>query len=127
MSYSTLVSNATGKRFNLPIRLTDAKGNQYYRDVKILPYALNQTLIFDSEEQYKKWVSEYSGYVSGKESIIKLEKTSGHVLEKQNKKLEKEFSDKMESDKSAMDNKDKELEIETKVEKTAKPDKEDKK
>ncbi|WP_304354247.1 hypothetical protein [Brachyspira innocens] len=127
MSYSTLVSNATGKRFNLPIRLTDAKGNQYYRDVKILPYALNQTLIFDSEEQYKKWVNEYSEYVSGKESIIKLEKTSGHALEKQNKKLEKEFSDKMESDKSAMDNKDKELEIETKVEKTAKPDKEDKK
>lgn len=127
MSYSTLVSNASGKRFNLPIRLTDAKGNQYYRDVKILPYALNQTLIFDSEEQYKKWVSEYSDYVSGKESIIKLEKTSGHMLEKQNKKLEKEFSDKMESDKSAMDNKDKELEIETKVEKTAKPDKEDKK
>lgn len=127
MSYSTLVSNATGKRFNLPIRLTDAKGNQYYRDVKILPYALNQTLIFDSEEQYKKWVNEYSEYVLGKESIIKLEKTSGHALEKQNKKLEKEFSDKMESDKSAMDNKDKELEIETKVEKTAKPDKEDKK
>ena len=94
MSYSTLVSNATGKRFNLPIRLTDAKGNQYYRDVKILPYALNQTLIFDSEEQYKKWVNEYSEYVSGKESIIKLEKTSGHALEKQNKKLEKEFSDK---------------------------------
>ena len=127
MSYSTLVSNATGKRFNLPIRLTDAKGNQYYRDVKILPYALNQTLIFDSEEQYKKWVNEYSEYVSGKESIIKLEKTSGHALEKQNKKLEKEFSEKMESDKSAMDSKDKELEIETKVEKTAKLDKEDKK
>ena len=33
----------------------------------------------------------------------------------------------MGSDKSAMDNKDKELEIETKVEKTAKLDKEDKK
>ena len=94
MSYTVEVSNVTGKNRNFPLRRLDAKGNGYTQDFKIPAYALNHKLNFASEDEYKKWVSNYEAYVSGKNAIIKVGKSNGNALEKQNKDVEKEEAKK---------------------------------
>ncbi|TKZ22287.1 hypothetical protein, partial [Brachyspira catarrhinii] len=64
MSYTIEVSNVTGKNRNFPLRRLDAKGNGYLQDFKIPAYALNHKLTFASEDEYKKWASNYEAYVS---------------------------------------------------------------
>lgn len=120
MSYNIEVSNVTGKNRNFPLRRLDAKGNGYLQDFKIPAYALNHKLTFASEDEYKKWASNYEAYVSGKNAIIKIGKSSGHSLERQNKDVEKEEAKKVQEDQSKMKATDEDGGIKTEVEKMKK-------
>ncbi len=117
MSHTVEISNVTGKNYNLPLNLKDSKGNTYIKDFHIPAYALNHKLEFNSEEEYNKWAKIHEDYISGKESIIKVDKASGHSLEKQNKNIEKKYTDKVKADQSKIDNLDEDLYIKTEVEK----------
>ena len=120
MSYTVEVSNVTGKNRNFPLRRLDAKGNGYLQDFKIPAYALNHKLTFASEDEYKKWASNYEAYVSGKNAIIKVGKSNGNALEKQNKDVEKEEAKKVQEDQSKMKATDEDGGIKIEVEKMKK-------
>ena len=120
MSYNIEVSNVTGKNRNFPLRRFDAKGNGYLQDFKIPAYALNHKLTFASEDECKKWASNYEAYVSGKNAIIKIGKSSGHSLERQNKDVEKEEAKKVQEDQSKMKATDEDGGIKIEVEKMKK-------
>lgn len=120
MSYNIEVSNVTGKNRNFPLRRFDAKGNGYLQDFKIPAYALNHKLTFASEDEFKKWASNYEAYVSGKNAIIKIGKSSGHSLERQNKDVEKEEAKKVQEDQSKMKATDEDGGIKIEVEKMKK-------
>ena len=116
MSYSIEVSNAAGINYNLPMYLKDKQDNSYLQDFMIPAYALNHKLDFHSEDEFNKWKSQYKDYIEGKEAVIKVGKSSGHSLEKQNKNIEKENSSKIKEDQNKIKSKDDEAGIKTNVE-----------
>lgn len=120
MSYTIEVSNATRQNRDLPLRRVDSKGDGYIQNIKIPAYALNHKLTFDSEDEYKKWSKQYEKLLSGKDAIIKIGKSSGHSLEKQNKDIEKETADKLKKDQSKIENTDKDAGLKVEVEKMSK-------
>lgn len=120
MSYTIEVSNATRQNRDLPLRRVDSKGDGYIQNIKIPAYALNHKLTFDSEDEYKKWYKQYEKLLSGKDAIIKIGKSSGHSLEKQNKDIEKETADKLKKDQSKIENTDKDAGLKVEVEKMSK-------
>lgn len=120
MSYTIEVSNATRQNRNLPLRRADSNGNEYLQDFQIPAYALNHKLTFDSEDEYKKWAKHYEALVSGKNAIIKIGKSSGHSLEKQNKDIEKENAKKLKEDQAKIANTDEDAGIKVEVEKVSK-------
>lgn len=120
MSYTIEVSNATRQNRDLPLRRVDSKGDGYIQNIKIPAYALNHKLTFDSEDEYKKWYKQYEKLLSGKDAIIKIGKSSGHSLEKQNKDIEKETAEKLKKDQSKIENTDKDAGLKVEVEKMSK-------
>lgn len=120
MSYTIEVSNATRQNRDLPLRRVDSKGDGYIQNIKIPAYALNHKLTFDSEDEYKKWSKQYEKLLSGKDAIIKIGKSSGHSLEKQNKDIEKETSEKLKKDQLKIENTDKDAGLKVEVEKMSK-------
>lgn len=120
MSYTIEVSNATRQNRDLPLRRVDSKGDGYIQNIKIPAYALNHKLTFDSEDEYKKWYKQYEKLLSGKDAIIKIGKSSGHSLEKQNKDIEQETAEKLKKDQSKIENTDKEAGLKVEVEKMSK-------
>ena len=120
MSYTIEVSNATRQNRDLPLRRVDSKGDGYIQNIKIPAYALNHKLTFDSEDEYKKWSKQYKKLLSGKDAIIKIGKSSGHSLEKQNKDIEKETSEKLKKDQLKIENTDKDAGLKVEVEKMSK-------
>ena len=120
MSYTIEVSNATRQNRDLPLRRVDSKGDGYIQNIKIPAYALNHKLTFDSEDEYKKWYKQYEKLLSGKDAIIKIGKSSGHSLEKQNKDIEQETADKLKKDQSKIENTDKDAGLKVEVEKMSK-------
>ena len=120
MSYTIEVSNATRQNRNLPLRRVDSNRNGYLQDFQIPAYALNHKLIFDSEDEYKKWAKHYEALVSGKNAIIKIGKSSGHSLEKQNKDIEKENANKLKEDQAKIANTDEDAGLKVEVEKISK-------
>lgn len=120
MSYTIEVSNATRQNRDLPLRRVDSKGEGYIQNIKIPAYALNHKVTFDSEDEYKKWYKQYEKLLSGKDAIIKIGKSSGHSLEKQNKDIEKETADKLKKDQSKIENTDKDAGLKVEVEKMSK-------
>lgn len=120
MSYTIEVSNATRQNRDLPLRRVDSKGDGYIQNIKIPAYALNHKLTFDSEDEYKKWSKQYEKLLSGKDAIIKIGKSSGHSLEKQNKDIEKETAEKLKKDQSKIENTDKDAGLKVEVEKMSK-------
>lgn len=120
MSYTIEVSNATRQNRDLPLRRVDSKGDGYIQNIKIPAYALNHKLTFDSEDEYKKWYKQYEKLLSGAYAIIKIGKSSGHSLEKQNKDIEKETSEKLKKDQLKIENTDKDTGLKVEVEKMSK-------
>lgn len=120
MSYTIEVSNATRQNRDLPLRRVDSKGDGYIQNIKIPAYALNHKLTFDSEDEYKKWYKQYEELLSGAYAIIKIGKSSGHSLEKQNKDIEKETAEKLKKDQSKIENTDKDAGLKVEVEKMSK-------
>lgn len=120
MSYTIEVSNATRQNRDLPLRKVDSKGDGYIQNIKIPAYALNHKLTFDSEDEYKKWSKQYEKLLSGKDAIIKIGKSSGHSLEKQNKDIEQETAEKLKKDQSKIENTDKDAGLKVEVEKMSK-------
>lgn len=120
MSYTIEVSNATRQNRDLPLRRVDSKGDGYIQNIKIPAYALNHKLTFDSEDEYKKWYKQYENLLSGKDAIIKIGKSSGHSLEKQNKDIEQETAEKLKKDQSKIENTDKDAGLKVEVEKMSK-------
>lgn len=120
MSYTIEVSNATRQNRDLPLRRVDSKGDGYIQNIKIPAYALNHKLTFDSEDEYKKWTKQYEKLLSGKDAIIKIGKSSGHSLEKQNKDIERETAEKLKKDQSKIENTDKDAGLKVEVEKMSK-------
>lgn len=120
MSYTIEVSNATRQNRDLPLRKVDSKGDGYIQNIKIPAYALNHKLTFDSEDEYKKWYKQYEKLLSGKDAIIKIGKSSGHSLEKQNKDIEQETAEKLKKDQSKIENTDKDAGLKVEVEKMSK-------
>lgn len=120
MSYTIEVSNATRQNRDLPLRRVDSKGDGYIQNIKIPAYALNHKLTFDSEDEYKKWYKQYEKLLSGKDAIIKIGKSSGHSLEKQNKDIERETAEKLKKDQSKIENTDKDAGLKVEVEKMSK-------
>lgn len=120
MSYTIEVSNATRQNRDLPLRKVDSKGDGYIQNIKIPAYALNHKLTFDSEDEYKKWYKQYEKLLSGKDAIIKIGKSSGHSLEKQNKDIEQEIAEKLKKDQSKIENTDKDAGLKVEVEKMSK-------
>lgn len=120
MSYTIEVSNATRQNRDLPLRRVDSKGGGYIQNIKIPAYALNHKLTFDSEDEYKKWSKQYEKLLSGKDAIIKIGKSSGHSLEKQNKDIERETAEKLKKDQSKIENTDKDAGLKVEVEKMSK-------
>lgn len=120
MSYTIEVSNATRQNRDLPLRRVDPKGDGYIQNIKIPAYALNHKLTFDSEDEYKKWYKQYEKLLSGKDAIIKIGKSSGHSLEKQNKDIEQETAEKLKKDQSKIKNTDKDAGLKVEVEKMSK-------
>lgn len=120
MSYTIEVSNATRQNRDLPLRRVDYKGDGYIQNIKIPAYALNHKLTFDSEDEYKKWSKQYEKLLSGKDAIIKIGKSSGHSLEKQNKDIEQETAEKLKKDQSKIENTDKDVGLKVEVEKMSK-------
>lgn len=120
MSYTIEVSNATRQNRDLPLRRVDSKGEGYIQNIKIPAYALNHKLTFDSEDEYKKWSKQYEKLLSGKDAIIKIGKSSGHSLEKQNKDIEQETAEKLKKDQSKIENTDKDVGLKVEVEKMSK-------
>lgn len=120
MSYTIEVSNATRQNRDLPLRRVDSKGDGYIQNIKIPAYALNHKLTFDSEDEYKKWSKQYKKLLSGKDAIIKIGKSSGHSLEKQNKDIEQETAEKLKKDQSKIENTDKDAGLKVEVEKMSK-------
>lgn len=120
MSYTIEVSNATRQNRDLPLRRVDSKGDGYIQNIKIPAYALNHKLTFDSEDEYKKWHKQYEELLSGAYAIIKIGKSSGHSLEKQNKDIEKETAEKLKKDQSKIENTDKDAGLKVEVEKMSK-------
>lgn len=120
MSYTIEVSNATRQNRDLPLRRVDSKGDGYIQNIKIPAYALNHKLTFDSEDEYKKWYKQYEKLLSGKDAIIKIGKSSGHSLEKQNKDIEQETAEKLKKDQSKIENTDKDAGLKVEVEKMSK-------
>lgn len=120
MSYTIEVSNATRQNRDLPLRRVDSKGDGYIQNIKIPAYALNHKLTFDSEDEYKKWYKQYEKLLSGKDAIIKIGKSSGHSLEKQNKDIEQETAEKLKKDQSKIENTDKDIGLKVEVEKMSK-------
>lgn len=120
MSYTIEVSNATRQNRDLPLRRVDSKGDGYIQNIKIPAYALNHKLTFDSEDEYKKWSKQYEKLLSGKDAIIKIGKSSGHSLEKQNKDIEQETAEKLKKDQSKIENTDKDAGLKVEVEKMSK-------
>ena len=120
MSYTIEVSNATRQNRDLPLRRVDSKGDGYIQNIKIPAYALNHKLTFDSEDEYKKWYKQYEKLLSGKDAIIKIGKSSGHSLEKQNKDIEQETAEKLKKDQSKIENTDKDVGLKVEVEKMSK-------
>lgn len=120
MSYTIEVSNATRQNRDLPLRRVDSKGDGYIQNIKIPAYALNHKLTFDSEDEYKKWYKQYEKLLSGKDAIIKIGKSSGHSLEKQNKDIEQETAEKLKKDQSKIKNTDKDIGLNVEVEKMSK-------
>lgn len=111
MSYTIEVSNATRQNRDLPLRRVDSKGDGYIQNIKIPAYALNHKLTFDSEDEYKKWYKQYEKLLSGAYAIIKIGKSSGHSLEKQNKDIEQETAEKLKKDQSKIKNTDKDIDL----------------
>ena len=95
MSCTVEVSNVTGKNRNFPLRRLDAKGNGYTQDFN-------------------------EAYNSGKNAIIKVGKSNGNALEKQNKDVEKEEAKKVQEDQSKMKATDEDGGIKIEVEKMKK-------
>lgn len=120
MSYTIEVSNATRQNRDLPLRRVDSKGDGYIQNIKIPAYALNHKLTFDSEDEYKKWSKQYEELLSGAYAIIKIGKSSGHSLEKQNKDIEQETAKKLKKDQSKIENTDKDAGLKVEVEKMSK-------
>lgn len=120
MSYTIEVSNATRQNRDLPLRRVDSKGDGYIQNIKIPAYALNHKLTFDSEDEYKKWSKQHEKLLSGKDAIIKIGKSSGHSLEKQNKDIEQETAEKLKKDQSKIENTDKDAGLKVEVEKMSK-------
>lgn len=120
MSYTIEVSNATRQNRDLPLRRVDSKGDGYIQNIKIPAYALNHKLTFDSEDEYKKWSKQYEKLLSGAYAIIKIGKSSGHSLEKQNKDIERETAEKLKKDQSKIKNTDKDIGLNVEVEKMSK-------
>lgn len=120
MSYTIEVSNATRQNRDLPLRRVDSKGDGYIQNIKIPAYALNHKLTFDSEDEYKKWAKQYEELLSGAYAIIKIGKSSGHSLEKQNKDIEQETAEKLKKDQSKIENTDKDAGLKVEVEKMSK-------
>ncbi|SUV99518.1 hypothetical protein [Brachyspira pilosicoli] len=120
MSYTIEVSNATRQNRDLPLRRVDSKGDGYIQNIKIPAYALNHKLTFDSEDEYKKWYKQYEKLLSGKDAIIKIGKSSGHSLEKQNKDIEQDTAEKLKKDQSKIKNTDKDIGLNVEVEKMSK-------
>ena len=120
MRYTIEVSNATRQNRDLPLRKVDSKGDGYIQNIKIPAYALNHKLTFDSEDEYKKWYKQYEKLLSGKDAIIKIGKSSGHSLEKQNKDIEQETAEKLKKDQSKIENTDKDAGLKVEVEKMSK-------
>ena len=120
MSYTIEVSNATRQNRDLPLRRVDSKGDGYIQNIKIPAYTLNHKLTFDSEDEYKKWCKQYEKLLSGKDAIIKIGKSSGHSLEKQNKDIEQETAEKLKKDQSKIENTDKDAGLKVEVEKMSK-------
>ena len=104
----------------MPLRRVDSKGDGYIQNIKIPAYALNHKLTFDSEDEYKKWCKQYEKLLSGKDAIIKIGKSSGHSLEKQNKDIEQETAEKLKKDQSKIENTDKDVGLKVEVEKMSK-------
>lgn len=120
MSYTIEVSNATRQNRDLPLRRVGSKGDVYIQNIKIPAYALNHKLTFDSEDEYKKWYKQYEKLLSGKDAIIKIGKSSGHSLEKQNKDIEQDTAEKLKKDQSKIKNTDKDIGLNVEVEKMSK-------
>ena len=120
MSYTIEVSNATRQNRDLPLRRVDSKGDGYIQNIKIPAYALNHKRTFDSEDEYKKWSKQYEKLLYGKDAIIKIGKSSGHSLEKQNKDIEQETAEKLKKDQSKIENTDKDVGLKVEVEKMSK-------
>lgn len=120
MSYTIEVSNATRQNRDLPLRRVGSKGDVYIQNIRIPAYALNHKLTFDSEDEYKKWYKQYEKLLSGKDAIIKIGKSSGHSLEKQNKDIEQETAEKLKKDQSKIKNTDKDIGLNVEVEKMSK-------
>ena len=91
-----------------------------FQNIKIPAYALNHKLTFDSEDEYKKWCKQYEKLLSGAYAIIKIGKSSGHSLEKQNKDIEQETAEKLKKDQSKIENTDKDVGLKVEVEKMSK-------
>lgn len=114
-----LVSNASGENYSLPIRVKLSESNSYIKYVEIPAYALNHEIEFNSEEQFKEWENMHSAYVNEKDGVIRIGKSSGHSLEKQNKDIEKDAEQKTESDKKTISKKESGVGVETEIEKVS--------
>lgn len=99
-----LVSNATRKNINLPIRIKLENGTTYLKPIRIPAYALNYTVRFSNETELNAWKKIHEDYINDKNGIIKIGKASGHSLEKQNKDIIKEEVKSFESDQRQMEN-----------------------
>ena len=127
MSYTVEVSNVTRQNRNMPLRrsIPNKENGGYIQDFHIPAYALNHKLTFDNEDEFKKWCKTYEYLVAGKNAIIKIGKSSGHSLERQNKDVEKEEAQKLKEDQAQIKSVENDMGIKTEVEQNKK--KEDKK
>lgn len=121
--FDLIVSNATGKNYNLPLRVKLENGTSYLKPVRIPAYALNHTVRFANESEANEWKKVHIDYTNEKSGIIKIGKASGHSLEKQNKDIEKEEAKAFENDQAKMKDKDEEVGAEVDVEKVGEPTK----
>lgn len=112
-----IVSNATANNYSLPIRVKLDNNNSFIKYVEIPAYALNHEIEFNSEEQFKEWEKIHADYVNEKTGVIRIGKSSGHSLEKQNKEIEKEAESKVASDQRNISNKEQGVGVETEVQK----------
>lgn len=90
------ISNSSGRYYELYYRMP-GEGVQLLT-VCIQSYALNNEIMFPSEEHYKQFKIQNGHYFMGNTPILIEGQVSGNKIEKINKVLEKEMQDKIESE-----------------------------